>query len=95
VYLCNYNVIIKWKHMQVSIIDIGNSKGIRLTKSLLEKYDIKDKVELILEKGRIILKPVSKPRQGWEKSFRQMRENGDDRLLIDDIFSDENLEEWK
>jgi len=81
--------------MQVSIIDIGNSKGIRLTKNLLEKYDIKDKVELILEKGRIILKPVSKPRQGWEKSFQLMRENGDDRLLIDDIFNDENLEEWK
>jgi antitoxin MazE len=81
--------------MQVSIIDIGNSKGIRLTKNLLEKYDIKDKVELILEKGRIIIKPVSKPRQGWEKSFQLMRENEDDRLLIDDIFNDENLEEWK
>jgi len=81
--------------MRVSIIDIGNSKGIRLTKNLLEKYDIKDKVELILEKGRIILKPVSEPRQGWEKSFQLMRENGDDKLLIDDIFNDENLEEWK
>ncbi|MFH1295847.1 MAG: AbrB/MazE/SpoVT family DNA-binding domain-containing protein [Bacteroidota bacterium] len=81
--------------MQVSVIDIGNSKGIRLTKNLLEKYDIKDKVELILEKGRIILKPVAMPRQGWEKSFQQMHENGDDRLLIDDIFDDEHLEEWK
>jgi antitoxin MazE len=81
--------------MQISIIDIGNSKGIRLTKNLLEKYNIKDKVELILEKGRIILKPVSKPRQGWEQSFQLMRENGDDKLLIDDIFTDENLDEWK
>jgi len=81
--------------MQVSIIDIGNSKGIRLTKNLLEKYDIKDKVELILEKGRIILKPISNPRQGWEKSFQQMHVNGDDNLLIDDIFTDEHLEEWK
>ena len=81
--------------MQISVIDIGNSKGIRLTKSLLEKYDIKDKVELILEKGRIILKPVSKPRQGWERSFREMHENGDDALLIDDVFDDEKPEEWK
>ncbi len=94
-YFCNYNVIIKTKHMQISVIDIGNSKGIRLTKNLLEKYDIRDKVELILEKGRIILKPVSKPRQGWEKSFQEMHANGDDKLLIDDIFNDENLEEWK
>jgi antitoxin MazE len=81
--------------MQISVIDIGNSKGIRLTKNLLERYDIKDKVEMILEKGRIILKPVSKPRQGWEKSFQEMHENGDDKPLIDDFFNDENLEEWK
>jgi antitoxin MazE len=81
--------------MQVSIIDIGNSKGIRLTKSLLEKYDIKDKVEMILEKSRIILKPIVKPRQGWEKSFQQMHENNDDDLLIEAIFADENLDETR
>ena len=81
--------------MEISVINIGNSKGIRLTKSLLEKYDIKDKVELILEKGRIILKPVEQPRKGWEQSFRDMHENGDDCLLIEDVFNDENLEEWK
>ena len=81
--------------MQLSIIDIGNSKGIRLKKTLLEKYDIRDKVELILEKGRIILKPIPKPRQRWEKAFQQMHANSDDKLLINDIFPDENLEEWK
>jgi len=81
--------------MEISVIDIGNSKGIRLTKSLLEKYGIKDKVELVLEKGRIILKPIAKPRKGWKDSFRQMHENADDSLMIDDIFEDENFEEWK
>ncbi|HRY31387.1 MAG TPA: AbrB/MazE/SpoVT family DNA-binding domain-containing protein [Bacteroidales bacterium] len=81
--------------MQVSVINIGNSKGIRLTKHLLEKYGIRDKVELILEKGRIILMPVSEPRKGWEKSFQSMRNNGHDNLLIDDVFPDENLDEWK
>ena len=81
--------------MQISVIDIGNSKGIRLTKTLLEKYEIRDKVEIILEKGRIILKPVQKPRQRWEKAFRQMHMNGDDKLIINDVFVDENLEEWK
>jgi antitoxin MazE len=81
--------------MLVSVINIGNSKGIRLKKTLLEKYEIKEKVELILEKGRIILKPVSKPRQNWDKSFQKMNLNEDDRLLINDVFADENLEEWK
>jgi len=80
--------------MEVSIINIGNSKGIRLSKTLLEKYNIKDTVEIILEKGYIIIRPKGQPRKGWEKAFQQMHENGDDRLLIDDFFTDEVFEEW-
>jgi antitoxin MazE len=79
--------------MEVKLINIGNSKGIRLPKAILEQYNISDKLELILEKGRIILKPKSTPRKGWEKSFKLMHENGDDKLLIEDIFEDETLEE--
>ncbi len=80
--------------MELSVINIGNSKGIRLSKTVLEKYNIQDKIELILEKGFIILKPKSEPRKNWEESFKKMHENGDDNLLIDDVFEDENLEEW-
>lgn len=80
--------------MEVQLINIGNSKGIRLPKAILDEYNINDKIELILEKGRIILKPKSNPRKGWEKSFKQMHENGDDKLLIDDIFDEEVFEEW-
>lgn len=81
--------------METSIIKIGNSKGLRLSKTILEKYNIKDKVELILERGHIILKPIATPRKNWEKAFKEMNENGDDSLLINDVFLDENLEEWK
>ena len=81
--------------MEVSVVRIGNSKGIRLSKTLLERYNIKDSVDLILEKGQIILRPLSTPRKGWEKAFKEMNENGDDRLLFNDVFEDENLEEWK
>jgi antitoxin MazE len=80
--------------MELSIINIGNSKGIRLSKTILEKYSISDKVELILEKGYIILKPKTEPRKGWEKAFKKMHENGDDQLLMDDVFEDEIFEEW-
>jgi antitoxin MazE len=80
--------------MELSIIQIGNSKGFRLNKTLLDKYNIKDKVELILEKGYIIIKPIPSPRKNWEKAFKEMKENGDDHLLFNDVFEDENLEEW-
>ncbi len=89
--LCNY---IKHKKMELSVITIGNSKGIRLSKTILEKYNIGSTIEVVLEKGYMILKPKTEPRKGWEKAFKKMHENGDDQLLIDDIFEDENLEEW-
>ncbi|MDE3185818.1 MAG: AbrB/MazE/SpoVT family DNA-binding domain-containing protein [Bacteroidota bacterium] len=80
--------------MDISVIPIGNSKGIRLTKTLIEKYNIQDSVELILKKEYIILKPKTAARKGWEKSFKKMHENGDDKLVLPDVFEDENLEEW-
>lgn len=80
--------------MDIAVIPIGNSKGIRLSKTILEKYNITDKVELILEQDYIILKSKSEPRSGWDKAFKSMHDSGDDQLLIQDVFEDENLEEW-
>lgn len=80
--------------MEISIIKIGNSKGLRLSKTILDKYDIKDKVELILEKRQIILKPIDSTRKNWEQEFKKMGKNGDDKSLMNDVFDDENLEEW-
>jgi antitoxin MazE len=81
--------------MEVSIIKIGNSKGFRLSKTILERYNITDKMELILEKEQIILRPITEPRKGWDNAFQKMHENNDDQLLLDDIFEDKNFDEWK
>lgn len=81
--------------MEVSIISIGNSRGLRLSKTVLEKYNIKDKVELVLEKGYIVIKPVLEPRKNWDSAFKRMHEAGDDQLLMNDIFEEENFDDWK
>jgi antitoxin MazE len=81
--------------MEVSVVKIGNSKGIRFSKTIIERYNIRDTVDLILDKGQIIIKPVSNPRKGWEKAFMDMHANEDDKLLIPDVYEDENLDEWK
>ena len=84
----------KLKIIEISIIQIGNSKGLRLSKTILEKYQIKDKVELILEKGQIILRPIDSPRKDWEEKFKKMAINEDDQFLMKDVFDDENFDEW-
>ena len=80
--------------MEVSVINIEKSIGIRLSKTILEKYGIRDKIELILEKEYIILKPKAEPRKGWDKAFKKMHETGNDQLLINDVFENENFDEW-
>lgn len=80
--------------MEISIIKIGNSRGLRLSKEVLSMYNIKDRVELILEKGYLVLKPINSPRSGWEEQFERMHQLGDDQLLMDDVFEDESLDAW-
>jgi antitoxin MazE len=48
-------------------------------------YDFRGIIKLTLS----FLKRKRKPREGWEQAFKEMHENGDDELLIDDVFLDE------
>ena len=71
--------------MKISVVQIGNSRGVRIPKAVLEQCNIKDEVDLEVEHGKLILKPtLDKPRQGWEEQFAVMSDNEDDHLLIDD-----------
>jgi len=81
--------------MEIPIIRIGNSKGLRLAKSLLERYQIKNKVKLILEEDQIIIRAAQNSREGWAEAFKEMHESGEDTLLIPDVFEDEIPEEWE
>lgn len=36
----------------------------------------------------------SQPRQGWEEAAKRAHKNGDDQLLIPDVFEDEKFEDW-
>jgi antitoxin MazE len=81
--------------MEALIIKIGNSKGLRLSKMIIEKYDLGKKVEVILEEDQIVLRPIRSVRDGWGEAFAKMRAAGEDELLIDDFTDEDHLEEWK
>lgn len=80
--------------MEATIIKIGKSKGFKLSKPILDKYNIKDKIDMELKKDCIILKPIKSVREGWDEAFSQMRENNDDLLLAPDVFPEEGFEKW-
>jgi len=75
--------------MTIPIIITGNSREIRLPKTILNKYNMTNEVESIMEEEFLIIKPKPQPRVGWDTTFKKIHKNGDDRLVINDIFEDE------
>ena len=82
--------------MIVNIVPIGNSKGIRIPKAILEQCDIANEVEMEIKNGKIIIEPTKRiPRKGWIESFSQMKEAGEDQLLLEDTIDLEMVDwEW-
>ena len=83
--------------MEVNVIKIGNSRGIRLPARLLKQCGIDKKVEIIVDGSIIKLAPVRKVREDWEEAFKKaaLRIHEDDPLIYDDSLDLHLLPEWK
>jgi antitoxin MazE len=69
--------------MKARIVRIGNSKGIRIPKPLIEQTGLKGDVEIEAQNGKLLIKPATKARAGWAESFKEMAKRGDDALILD------------
>lgn len=83
--------------MEANIIRIGNSKGVILPSKLMKLIGLKEKVSIDVKGNQIIITPAEKKvREGWEDMIREeVENNGPGEKLIPDVFSDEELDEWK
>jgi antitoxin MazE len=63
------------------IIRIGNSRGIRVPKVLIEKAQLPEEVEVRAEPGRLVVEGVRRARAGWAAAAKAMHDHGDDELL--------------
>ena len=55
--------------MKVALVPIGNSRGVRLPKAVLEQVGFGLEAEMTIEDGRIVLEPIPTSRQGWASAF--------------------------
>jgi len=67
--------------MKARIVRIGNSRGIRLPKPLIEQAGLSDDVELKVRNGDIVISAAKRPRTGWAEAAQALAERGEDKLL--------------
>jgi antitoxin MazE len=77
------------------IVRIGNSRGIRVPKALLDQAQLPDEVELHAEPGRLIIQGARRPRMGWAELAQVMAKRGDDHQIDEPVATRFDREEWE
>ena len=82
--------------MKLDIVKIGNSRGLRLPKAVIEQCGFERAVELKVRGGSLVITPAATVREGWDKAFATMTERGDDAMLVPhSIASGWDETEWR
>ena len=71
--------------MKATLVRIGNSRGIRIPKPVIEQCGLENEVEIEIHEHEIIIRPSYSPRAEWDRAFKIMAERGDDKLLDPDV----------
>ena len=81
--------------MKIELVRIGNSRGIRIPKPLIEQCGFGDIVELRVEQRRLVIEPHRRPRQGWKQAFASAVPSIQDPLLLEGLPANQfDAEEW-
>lgn len=83
--------------MKIDIVQIGNSKGIRIPKAILKQCGFTSNAELHVENDKIIIAPIKGSiRQGWEKKFKKAAISKADMMPDIQAFSNEfDVKDWQ
>jgi antitoxin MazE len=79
--------------MKARIIRNGNSRGVRIPKSLLKQSDLTDDIRIEARENEIVILPAR--RQRWEEALRAMAEWRDDRLADESPPTSFDATEWE
>jgi len=89
-YLRLGGVLVKSK-----IVRIGNSKGVRLPKPLLEQVGLVDEVDLEVRDGELVISPSGPVRAGWREAAALLAQRQEDDLLDAPTSTRFDAEEWE
>lgn len=81
--------------MKARLVNIGNSRGVRLPKPLIEQAGLVDAVELDLRDGLIVIAPVRQTREGWSDAAARLAADPSHGLLDHPTPSRFDEDEWQ
>ena len=74
--------------LELKVVPIGNSRGVRLPKTVLDKYAIRDVVVVEEREDGILLRSKKDRRLSWEETFKAMAEEREDWSDLDGTLND-------
>jgi len=81
--------------MEVSVIKIGNSKGLIIPQKMLKALGTQNKVMIETREGGLFISPIDETRKGWAESFKNATsEQEPSKDLFEEIENDFDKEEW-
>lgn len=91
-----FDAWIQYNYMQTDLIRIGNSRGVRIPKAIIEQCGFGERIDMRVEDNRVILTRHRKPREGWKEALAAAKESqSSDELLLDGIPEQEfDRDEW-
>jgi len=82
--------------MKARLVRIGNSRGVRIPKSMIEEADLGEEIQLHLRGDEIVIsKAATPPRAGWALAAKRLASRDEDVLLDQPISTHFDREEWK
>ncbi len=66
------------KTVELKIVAIGNSRGVRLPKEIIERYAIEDTILLEAHEETLIFRNKRDKRLSWEDTFKAMARERED-----------------
>ena len=75
--------------MDAKLVSIGNSKGVRLPKKLIERYHLQENLTLEeLDEGILIKADKPQDKLSWEETFKEMAQEKEDWSDLNILSSD-------
>ena len=81
--------------MKARLVRIGNSRGVRLPKAVIDQVGLSDEVDLEVGNGAVIIRPARAIRQGWAEACKEMVARGEGALLDLPTSTRFDREEWE